>query len=356
MGSEKYPKENHYDSFVSSNGGGCNAFTEGEHTVYQFDIISQYFAEALDIFAQCFISPLLSFASSDREIEAIDSEYNIAHMDDYNRWQQLLFESAENNPLLQQFSWGNKKSLVDCPCKKGVNMEYLLKSFHRQYYRPECMKLVVIAPKSLEELQEYVYQSFHGWIVDPSMDAMAIPSYEISIQPSKAQKRKKRAKLENKTIYLKSFDDILKDYKDKFPIPSMKMNKIYRIVPIKKLHKLVLTWQLPSTMAAYKTKPLNFLGHLIGYEGPGSILSALKVEGYANGVSAGTSGSNMEDNSMFSIFSITVKLTNKGMANWIHVCKVIYDYLGVIRDSSEEKLQQIFDELKQLDAIKYGKG
>lgn len=29
MGSEKYPVENHYDNFVSSAGGSCNAFTEG---------------------------------------------------------------------------------------------------------------------------------------------------------------------------------------------------------------------------------------------------------------------------------------------------------------------------------------
>ena len=47
MGSKKYPGENEYDSFVSSHGGSCNAFTEGEMTTYQFDVSTDHFAHAL---------------------------------------------------------------------------------------------------------------------------------------------------------------------------------------------------------------------------------------------------------------------------------------------------------------------
>ena len=77
MGSEKYPNENHYDAFVTAHGGFCNAFTEGEFTAYQFDVDSDFFAEGLDIFAQCFISPLLKKESIEREIKAINSEFNV---------------------------------------------------------------------------------------------------------------------------------------------------------------------------------------------------------------------------------------------------------------------------------------
>jgi secreted Zn-dependent insulinase-like peptidase len=72
IGSEKYPNENHYDAFVTAHGGFCNAFTEGEFTAYQFDVDSESFAEGLDIFAQCFISPLLKKESVEREIKAIN--------------------------------------------------------------------------------------------------------------------------------------------------------------------------------------------------------------------------------------------------------------------------------------------
>jgi hypothetical protein len=38
MGSSRFPGENELDDFVSSHGGGVNAFTEEEYTVYQVDV------------------------------------------------------------------------------------------------------------------------------------------------------------------------------------------------------------------------------------------------------------------------------------------------------------------------------
>ena len=38
MGTSKYPVENAYDSFISSNGGSDNAYTELEYTLYHFEI------------------------------------------------------------------------------------------------------------------------------------------------------------------------------------------------------------------------------------------------------------------------------------------------------------------------------
>ena len=49
MGSAKYPSENQYDQYVNSHGGACNAFTEGEYTVYQFDITGEHMSKALDM-------------------------------------------------------------------------------------------------------------------------------------------------------------------------------------------------------------------------------------------------------------------------------------------------------------------
>lgn len=42
MGSSKYPDENEYDSFISKSGGGSNAFTECEYTLYHFDVLPQH--------------------------------------------------------------------------------------------------------------------------------------------------------------------------------------------------------------------------------------------------------------------------------------------------------------------------
>jgi len=42
---------------------------------------------------------------------------------------------------------------------------------------------------------------------------------------------------------------------------------------------VTVTFQLPCLKANYANKPEHYLSHLIGHEGPGSLLSALKVTG-----------------------------------------------------------------------------
>ena len=59
-------------------------------------------------------------------------------------------------------------------------------------------------------------------------------------------------------------------------------------VPVKESRTLLVSWALPSLRNAYATKPDSYLSHLIGHEGPGSILSHLKAKGWASGLSAGT--------------------------------------------------------------------
>lgn len=163
MGSEKYPAENHYDSFVTAHGGSCNAFTEGEYTVYSFDVLSNAFAEALDIFAQCIIAPKLNTSALDREVEAIESEFRIAQMEDDSRLAQLTSSQVKEGHVLHKFSWGNKKSLVEVPKSKGLDMRETMREFHAEYYSPKNMSLTVSSPHSLEELEAVVLESFAVW-------------------------------------------------------------------------------------------------------------------------------------------------------------------------------------------------
>ena len=45
--------------------------------MFYFDVRKNYFREALDIFAQFFVSPLLKQDSVDREIKAVDSGMSV---------------------------------------------------------------------------------------------------------------------------------------------------------------------------------------------------------------------------------------------------------------------------------------
>ena len=51
LGTKKYPKENHYDDFISNNGGPKNAATGEDYTFFYFDVKNAKFSEGLDIFS-----------------------------------------------------------------------------------------------------------------------------------------------------------------------------------------------------------------------------------------------------------------------------------------------------------------
>ena len=74
LGTESYPVENAYSSFLSSHGGMSNAYTDQENTVYYFDVQNGAFEEALNMFSSFFTCPLFSEAATARETNAVDSE------------------------------------------------------------------------------------------------------------------------------------------------------------------------------------------------------------------------------------------------------------------------------------------
>lgn len=60
---------------------------------------------------------------------------------------------------------------------------------------------------------------------------------------------------------------------------------------------------------AYSYQPGHYLSHLIGHEGPGSLLSELKSKGWVNSLLAGPSGGSRG----FDFLAIQVDLTQSGM-------------------------------------------
>lgn len=75
LGTKKYPEENHYSKFINQHGGSKNAATGEDYTYYYFDIKNDQFPEALDIYSQFFKEPLFTESATDRELNAVDSEY-----------------------------------------------------------------------------------------------------------------------------------------------------------------------------------------------------------------------------------------------------------------------------------------
>ena len=75
LGTRKYPSENYYSEFIKRHGGEKNASTAEDYTNYYFDVKNEVFCESLDIFSQFFKEPLFTESATEREMQAVDSEF-----------------------------------------------------------------------------------------------------------------------------------------------------------------------------------------------------------------------------------------------------------------------------------------
>jgi secreted Zn-dependent insulinase-like peptidase len=148
------------------------------------------------------------------------------------------------------------------------------------------MRLVVVAPKPLSELFADVQKAFGDWNTAGNGNGAVMPPAPPQPEVSLSKKQKKnQSKL--KVPELRSMDECLAPLKGKLPFSPAVLATLTRSVPIKNMHKLSMMWQLPSHLKQYKSKPCDYIGHLVGHEGPGSLLAFLKQKNLGNSVSAG---------------------------------------------------------------------
>lgn len=292
MGTLKYPEENSFSNFLSENAGESNAFTDHEDTNFYFKVSPDQFEEALSRFAQFFISPLFNEGSLSRELKSIDSEFHKNLLDDVWRSQQVLYGFFEEP--INHFSLGNSETLaID-----GVRDKII--EFYSKFYSARLMSLVVYGSESIEELEEMVNGNF--------------------------------LQIEDKEVMKSEFHGV----------KAVKEPGITKLVPVKDNKAVRFVWTVESCSKYYETKPDGYLGHLLGHEGKGSVLSVLKSAGLAEELYSFYN----EDFSFCSFFTVEVKLTEKGLRCYEDVVEIVFAYLQLIKQ--EQPQEYVFNELKQV--------
>ncbi|XP_063283881.1 nardilysin [Pelobates fuscus] len=313
MGSEKYPDENGFDVFLKKHGGSDNASTDCERTIFQFDVQRKYFKEALDRWAQFFISPLMVSDAIDREVEAVDSEYQLAKPSDSNRKEMLFGSLAKAGHPMGKFFWGNAQTLKHDPKEKNIDTHSRLRDFYRTYYSAHYMTLAVQSKESLDKLEEWVREIF--------------------------------CNVPNNSLQKPDFSHLSE------PFNTPGFNSLYRVVPIKKVHSLTITWSLPPQEKHYKVKPLHYISWLIGHEGKGSILSLLRKRCWALALFGGNSETGFEQNSTYSVFSISITLTDAGYEHFYEVTHIVFQYLKMLQQQGPQ--ERIFREIQKIEANEF---
>uniref|UniRef100_A0A672JBN4 Nardilysin a (N-arginine dibasic convertase) n=1 Tax=Salarias fasciatus TaxID=181472 RepID=A0A672JBN4_SALFA len=313
MGSEKYPSENGFDAFLKKHGGSDNASTDCERTIFQFDVQRKNFKEALDRWAQFFICPLMIRDAIDREVEAVDSEYQLAKPSDSHRKEMLFGSLAKPGHPMGKFCWGNAQTLKQEPKKQKINVYKRLRAFWKKHYSAHYMTLAVQSKEKLDTLEEWVREIF--------------------------------SKVPNNGLPKPDFSDML----DPFDTPAF--CKLYRVVPVRKVHALNITWALPPQEKYYRVKPLHYISWLIGHEGTGSILSLLRKKCWALALFGGNSETGFDQNTTYSIFSISITLTDEGFQNFYQVTQLVFQYLKMLQTLGPQ--QRIYEEIQRIEANEF---
>uniref|UniRef100_A0A3Q4N875 Nardilysin a (N-arginine dibasic convertase) n=1 Tax=Neolamprologus brichardi TaxID=32507 RepID=A0A3Q4N875_NEOBR len=297
MGSEKYPSENGFDAFLKKHGGSDNASTDCERTIFQFDIQRKNFKEALDRLGVniCLFVPSYLFLCP----SVCLSEYQLAKPSDSHRKEMLFGSLAKPGHPMGKFCWGNAETLKQEPKRMKINVYKRLRAFWKKYYSAHYMTLAV---------HRFDYVSELGL---PKPD----------------------------------FSDMLD------PFDTTAFSKLYRVVPVGKVHALNITWALPPQEKYYRVKPLHYISWLIGHEGTGSILSVLRKKCWAVALFGGNSETGFDQNTTYSIFSISITLTDEGFQNFYKVTRLVFQYLKMLQTLGPQ--QRIYEEIQRIEANEF---
>lgn len=160
QGSAKYPGNSYFDDFLSRNDGETNAYTADQVTVFYFDINNGAFNDAVDIFSHLFIDARLDPAAVEREIYAVNNEYqNDLQKNDW-RFQELLKKLANKESPYHRFSIGNIKTLKTIPASQNISVYDELKNFYNTHYSANKMQVCLISNQTLDEMESLIKNTF----------------------------------------------------------------------------------------------------------------------------------------------------------------------------------------------------
>ena len=123
------------------------------------------------------------------------------------------------------------------------------------------------------------------------------------------------------------------------PFPFAHRPSLFVLPAVKDQHSIHVTFQLPPQLHSYGKKAEDYISHLVGHEGRGSLLSALKARGLATDLSSGVPEGGYDRNTNVFLFGVSISLTEKGLEQDMGLGAVgmLFEYLGMLRAMDPER-------------------
>lgn len=285
LGTERYPEADSYQQYINQHGGSHNAFTASRDTNYFFDIEPGALEGALDRFSQFFVAPRFNAEYVDRERHAVHSEYQARLRDDGRRINEAMNQALNPEHPSTRFAVGSLETLED----GDRPLRQSLIDFYQAHYGAHVMDLVVVAPQSLKTLE--------GWVRD---DFAAIPDRGLT-RPTLPQ-------------------PLLTDQQ----LPAR-----LAVESLEERRQVRFAFPIDDPQRDYRHKSLDYLANLLGHEGPGSLLAALREAGWADGLSAGSAQSDGDD----ALFVVDISLTPQGAKRLDRIQASLFAMIERIRET-----------------------
>lgn len=327
LGSAEYPTAGEFSEFTARHGGSDNAFTSPDATVYFFKIKPEALVDGLDRFSGFFIDPLFTKEYVQREINAVDAEY-------YTRAEHeglKIFEASKTlmsagHPM-RKLSVGNVQTLLGD--QAASEQELLLQhdrlrsamlEFYEQHYHASNMRLAIVGPQSLDELESVIplFASIRPSVSNEPEVSSVMPLWE--------------------------------------PVDLSEKPPVLLVETRQPINLLAMRFALQDIKKYLPSKSISYVLDVLGHEGKNSLLSTLRKEGLATGISAAT-GFNYLDSA---VLSVDIELTQQGLASVSRVTALFYKTVEsirreLLRDASADALARYEEQklLAHLDARFY---
>ncbi|KAA0012194.1 peptidase M16 [Billgrantia pellis] len=290
LGTEPYPEADAYQSYLRRHGGSHNAFTAPQDTNYFFDIEPEALPGALDRFSQFFLTPLFNHERLESERNIVHSEYMARIRDDARREIDVLNQLLNPDNPLTKFSVGSRETLD--PTGGEASLRERVIDFYERYYDANVMHLALVAPQPLDELEAMVTERFAG-IADRGLE---------------------RPTIEEPLVH----EADLPRYVE---VQSTRDSRHVRFM-----------FPVPDPIQHYRHKPADYLAHLLGHEGEGSLLAVLREAGLADGLSAGMD----RGDGRHALFTVRVSLTPAGAERIDEIQATLFAAVDQIREAGLE--------------------
>ncbi|KAJ3740513.1 insulin-degrading enzyme [Lentinula detonsa] len=348
MGTEQFPKENEYQQYLSKNNGGSNAYTAASNTNYYFSVATSALPGALARFSGFFHSPLFSPSCTSRELNAVDSEHKKNHQQDLWRIFQLTKHLSKPGHVWSKFGSGNRESLSQAAKNLKAEGKLSVENGH-----VTSASTLGVSPSATSSRIASPAPSVSSTNSEAEADGGAIGRETRRRLVEWWNKEYCASRMHLAVLGKESLDELAELASKYFsPIPNRQADPLPMIYdhpfgPAQKgtmlsvqtimtFHVLDIYIPIEYQAVYWRHKPGQFLAHLIGHEGPGSLYSYLKGRGWVAALNSGPSPLGRG----FDTFRITIELTEDGFKNYRSVILATFKYFSLLRSSEFESYLQ----------------